>query len=111
MVSRDMKRLRKTYVQLIEHLVKTIENSEYEIDVAGDEVDEIQGKSIINVQEKLSRNNIIKLRKLERAVMAIDEGMYGICEECDEPIGIKRLEAIPGVVLCVSCAERAEMNK
>jgi DnaK suppressor protein len=38
----------------------------------------------------------------------MDEGEYGACLECGEPINEKRLEFDPTVLLCVGCASRAE---
>jgi DnaK suppressor protein len=42
-----------------------------------------------------------KLRDVERALAKLDDGTYGTCDECGEPIGDARLEAIPWAVLCV----------
>jgi DnaK suppressor protein len=48
------------------------------------------------------------LKKIERALLKIDEGTFGICEECEEPISIKRLEARPETTLCIRCKEDQE---
>ena len=42
-----------------------------------------------------------KLHDVERALSKWDEGTYGTCDECGEPIGDERLEAIPWATLCV----------
>lgn len=43
--------------------------------------------------------------ELDRALAAIDGGgRYGICERCGGPIGVERLEALPGTTRCVTCA-------
>ena len=39
-----------------------------------------------------------------RAFEKLDEGTYGLCDVCGEPIGSKRLKAMPDVVNCVKCA-------
>ena len=44
----------------------------------------------------------------ERALARIDEGTYGTCESCGEPIGKARLQAFPRAVLCVACKQREE---
>ncbi len=44
----------------------------------------------------------------ERAIARIDEGTYGNCESCGNPIGAARLEAYPRATLCVSCKQREE---
>ena len=55
----------------------------------------------------LNRNNLEKtlLREVEEALMRIQDGAYGICQECDEPISPKRLQALPWAKFCVRCQE------
>jgi DnaK suppressor protein len=48
------------------------------------------------------------LDQTERAIARIDDGSYGNCESCGEPIGAARLEAYPRATLCVSCKQREE---
>ena len=48
------------------------------------------------------------LDKIQRALERIDAGTFGICEECDEPISIKRLQARPETTLCIRCKEEQE---
>lgn len=43
------------------------------------------------------------LSKIEEALVRIDDGIFGICEDCGEEIGIKRLEARPVTTLCIDC--------
>ena len=48
------------------------------------------------------------LAKINRALAKIDEGNFGICEECEEEISVKRLEARPETTLCIRCKEDQE---
>ncbi len=48
------------------------------------------------------------IKKIRKALERIDEGTYGICEECGEDIGVKRLEARPVTTLCIECKSRQE---
>ena len=45
-----------------------------------------------------------KLGNVERALEKLDEGTYGSCDVCGDPIGDERLGAIPWAVLCVEHA-------
>ncbi|MBI5535080.1 MAG: TraR/DksA C4-type zinc finger protein [Deltaproteobacteria bacterium] len=48
------------------------------------------------------------LDKINKALIKIDEGNFGICEECSEEISMKRLEARPETTLCIRCKEDQE---
>jgi DnaK suppressor protein len=56
----------------------------------------------------LNRNTIDMklLREVSGALRRIDDGIYGVCAECEEPISVKRLEALPWARFCVSCQEQ-----
>jgi DnaK suppressor protein len=44
---------------------------------------------------------------IEKALAKIDDGSYGICDECGGDIGHDRLEALPAATRCVDCARRS----
>jgi len=45
--------------------------------------------------------------QIDAALSRIDQGGYGICEGCGEPIPENRLQAAPFVTMCIGCAEKA----
>ncbi len=51
------------------------------------------------------------IAKIDAALMRIEEGTYGYCEETEEPIGIKRLEARPIATLSIEAQERHERRE
>ncbi|HWD71247.1 MAG TPA: TraR/DksA C4-type zinc finger protein [Actinomycetota bacterium] len=54
-------------------------------------------------------NNVTDLRtKTDRALHRIEEGSYGICESCGQPIEAARLKALPHVTLCLKCKKAEE---
>ena len=48
------------------------------------------------------------ISKIDAALSRLDSGTYGYCEETDEPIGIRRLEARPIATLSIEAQERHE---
>ena len=52
-----------------------------------------------------------RLFQLDLALKKIDDGTFGICEICEEPIGKKRLEARPETTLCIKCKEDQEREE
>ncbi|HTM49049.1 MAG TPA: TraR/DksA C4-type zinc finger protein [Bryobacteraceae bacterium] len=55
----------------------------------------------------LNRNSLEKnlLREVEEALRRVEQGSFGICQECEEPISPKRLQALPWAKFCVRCQE------
>jgi len=51
------------------------------------------------------------LKKVQSALMRIEDGSYGYCEETGEPIGIQRLLARPTATLTIEAQERREMKQ
>ena len=47
-----------------------------------------------------------KARSLEVALRKAEEGDYGLCEVCGQPIDPARLAILPGTKRCISCAQR-----
>ncbi|MBI4388533.1 MAG: TraR/DksA C4-type zinc finger protein [Candidatus Omnitrophica bacterium] len=50
------------------------------------------------------------LNEIDEAIKRIDEGVFGICEECEKPIAVKRLKAVPYARYCIKCQEGIEKN-
>jgi DnaK suppressor protein len=48
------------------------------------------------------------IKKIRDALERIEEGSFGICEECGESISLKRLEARPVTTLCIDCKTKQE---
>ena len=51
------------------------------------------------------------VQKIDEALLRIKDGTYGYCEETEEPIGLRRLEARPIATLSVEAQERHERRE
>lgn len=51
------------------------------------------------------------LNKIDKALARIEDGSFGVCEECEEEISVKRLEARPETTLCIRCKEDQERKE
>ncbi len=51
------------------------------------------------------------LVKIEEALVRIEEGSFGVCEDCGEDIGLQRLEARPVTTLCIDCKTAQEKQE
>jgi RNA polymerase-binding protein DksA len=56
----------------------------------------------------LANNAMDMLQQDERALARLDDGSYGQCESCGNPIGKERLQAFPRATLCMACKQRQE---
>jgi DnaK suppressor protein len=51
------------------------------------------------------------LAEIEQALQRMDDGTYGQCADCGQPIAPERLEALPWASLCIDCKARAEQRR
>lgn len=56
----------------------------------------------------LEENEERLLEAIDAALKRIDEGTYGICGTCGQPIGEERLEALPWTTQCIDCKRKEE---
>ena len=63
-------------------------------------------------QELRFRNReVFYLKKINKSLQRMDNGLYGLCENCEGEIGYDRLLARPTAELCISCKEEAELSE
>jgi DnaK suppressor protein len=76
-----------------------------------DEVDQASSEYMQSFSFRLRGRERYLMDKIELALRKLDEGNYGACEECDEQISLKRLEARPEAQLCIQCKEAQEKEE
>jgi len=54
------------------------------------------------------RTQALRLKLVAAALARVERGEYGICQECEEPIGYRRLAARPESRLCMPCQQSRE---
>ena len=45
---------------------------------------------------------------IDEALRRIEEGTYGLCERCNKPISVARLQAVPHARMCIECKSAEE---
>ena len=76
---------------------------------AGDDTADAGAKTFQREHElALTQNARELLTASRRALARIDDGTFGVCESCGQPIGKARLQAFPRATLCVTCKQREE---
>ena len=115
--AKELKEVRSELETEIERLTAEIASAETDlneflkepIDGAGDDQADAGAKSFEREHElSLVAGARTGLEQNRHALERIDEGTYGICESCGNPVGKLRLQAYPRATLCMSCKSRQE---
>lgn len=64
-------------------------------------MDALQDQSI---SQAANRRIAKELQQIEAALERIQDGTYGTCQSCGQPISLLRLQAIPAAPNCITCA-------
>jgi DnaK suppressor protein len=72
----------------------------------GDVIDQANADAEAELQIRLHQTDGRLLRAIEEAFARIEQGTYGVCAVCQQPISEARLEAVPWTHLCRDCKER-----
>ncbi|HEY6876825.1 MAG TPA: TraR/DksA C4-type zinc finger protein [Polyangiales bacterium] len=109
----DLKRFKKILEDKREALVKAARESLQEdmtLDTNDlpDEMDLASSEYLQSFTFRLRGRERFFLDKIDQALKRIEDGSFGTCESCEEPISIKRLEARPETTLCIRCKEDQE---
>ena len=113
---KELKRFRDLLLEKKEEILKNAkrtlnEDMTLDQDDLPDEMDLASSEYLQSFEFRLRGREKSLLSKLDLALKKIEDGTFGICEVCDEPIGKKRLEARPETNLCIKCKEDQERDE
>ena len=112
--AKDVKKFKEQLIQLREELLnlvqKTTENEkEYPSSEVGDSIDQAADSSARELLFEINHGERQRLEDIESALKKIEEGRFGVCENCGYIITKKRLKAVPYAHFCIKC--KAKMEK
>lgn len=116
MKKRDLKRFKKILTEkriaLLRKARATLsEDMKLEADDLADEMDLASSEYLQSFTFRLRGREKTFLKKIDLALRKLEEGTFGVCEECDDSISLKRLEARPETTLCIRCKEAQEQKE
>ncbi|MBM61986.1 MAG: hypothetical protein CL484_03435 [Acidobacteria bacterium] len=85
---------------------KPIQTTEGTSSRQGDLADQATGNNEVHIQLRLKQTDAKILQAIEEALVRVEEGTYGVCRDCGEPVAAARLKAIPWTRVCISCKEK-----
>ena len=114
----ELKRFKKILEEKREALIRNAEQTIAEdmtLDTNDlpDEMDLASSEYLQSFTFRLRGREKSFLDKIQKALVKIEDGSFGKCEECEEEISAKRLEARPETTLCIRCKgdqERVEKD-
>jgi DnaK suppressor protein len=110
---KDLKRFRDVLLarkrEILRNAQRTLsEDMTLEADDLPDEMDLASSEYLQSFQFRLRGREKTFLSKIDHALERIEGGTFGLCEQCGDPISIKRLEARLETTLCIRCKEDQE---
>src|ERR671914_625964 len=72
----------------------------------GDMADQAAGNNEVHIQLKLQQTDAKILQAVDEALKRPEQGPFGVCRDCGEPIAQARLNAIPWTRVCITCKEK-----
>jgi DnaK suppressor protein len=110
---KDLKRFRDILLakkkEILRNAQRTLnEDMTLDADDLPDEMDLASSEYLHSFTFRLRGREKVFLQKIDHALEKIKEGNFGVCEQCGEPISLKRLEARLETTLCIRCKEDQE---
>ena len=67
---------------------------------------------VIELEKRLALKERLRqaLSEVEHALIKFEQGSYGLCDVCGQPIGQERLEVLPQANLCIQCKGQQAKN-
>ena len=97
--------------KLAETLEISGQHENLDIDHQADPLDQVRAALDRDITvEQMNRQTRLK-QEIRSALGKLDGSLYGVCEECQEPISQRRLEALPWARLCVKCQSQSEARE
>lgn len=73
--------------------------------------DIISTQSQLRFDDSMLERNQKEMKEISASLAKLDDGIYGICEMCEDEIGIERLQAKPHARFCINCREIYEKSE
>jgi len=102
------KKLEAMSQDLLQEAEKTIHDMTDSTENYPDPTDRASAESDRSFELRIRDRERKLIAKIREAIERIDDGTYGICEECGEEISVKRLEARPVTTQCIDCKTAQE---
>jgi len=109
---KDVEMFREIMTQMLDDILRkgeeTIEDMTDTREMYADPADRATAESDRSFTLRLRDRERKLIKKIQEAQQRLEDGTYGICEECGDEISVPRLKARPVTTLCIACKSREE---
>ncbi|MGH7197797.1 MAG: TraR/DksA family transcriptional regulator [Candidatus Omnitrophota bacterium] len=113
MKKKDLQKYKKILLEEKKQIIeRALQLADRNVTVDLDDIPDLMDLATTDLNQRLSieikerERNL--LGKIEHALERIEDGSFGVCEECGGEINIKRIEARPVTTMCIKCKEEQE---
>ncbi|MBA4389712.1 MAG: molecular chaperone DnaK [Syntrophus sp. (in: bacteria)] len=115
MKKQELEFFRKRLLKMREDILtkaKKLKEDSYNLGTDGiqDMADAASNTYTADILMSISDNDLTNLKDIDGALDKMVKAAYGICEECEEKISEKRLEANPVARYCITCKRQMEQK-
>jgi len=115
MEAKDLQYFKDTLKGMLDDILKkseeTIEDMTASGEVYADPADRATAESDRAFTLRLRDRERKLIKKIQKAVDRIEDGEFGICQDCSDEISIPRLKARPMTTLCINCKSKQEEDE
>lgn len=99
--------LLKRKMELEQEMV-ALNEEKFSDDQVQDAADQALNSTMESLNSSLQTSKIDEYKRVTKALDMINEGVYGICADCEQVISAKRLQSFPNATRCIVCQELFE---
>ncbi len=115
MTDQEFKEFEEILNRRKDEILQTVNDREKEIALlksadVSDEADHATISTDSEIEHAINAKLMNELKEIDYALFKISNKTYGICEMCEEPIGIARLKVKPQAKYCIVCREIVEKS-
>ncbi len=115
MEQKDIESFRALLNEMLEEALKqgelTLEDMTDNSEVCADPADRATIESDRSFTLRIRDRERKLIKKIRSALQRMDEGTYGVCDDCGADIGVPRLKARPVTKLCIHCKSKQEADE
>ena len=108
---KELEKIKEVLLERKKELEEAIVQLQAEADIFGqtqDQGDQAISAAFETLKSSLHNNEYEEFKMISKALKMIDEGTYGVCADCGQPISERRLQSYPNATRCLPCQEAAE---